>query len=142
MIRYALACSEGHEFEAWFRNSVAFDEQRTGGSVVCPVCGSGSVEKRVMAPAVAHSSNAETMRLAAHVPAEAEALAVLRKLRARLTRDADYVGKDFAAEARRIHYEEAERRGIYGEATADEARGLAEEGIDFQPLPPLPEDHN
>ena len=66
----------------------------------------------------------------------------LRKLREHLTENADYVGPKFAEEARRIHYNEAEKRGIYGEASSEEARALAEEGIEFHPLPMLPEEHN
>ena len=68
--------------------------------------------------------------------------AMLANCASDLTENADYVGKKFAEEARRIHYDEAEKRGIYGEATPDEARSLAEEGIEFHPLPVLPEDHN
>lgn len=142
MIRYSLACTRGHDFEAWFAGSEAFDDQRAGGSILCPVCGSSEVDKALMAPAVATARKKESMRFTANVPERQEAVAVLRKLRQHLTENADYVGPRFAEEARRIHYNETEKRGIYGEASLDDARALADEGIEVQPLPMLPEEHN
>jgi hypothetical protein len=147
MIRYSLVCPEGHDFEAWFAGSEAYEKQRAGGTVACPVCGSTSVDKALMAPAVSTSRKKESMRLAANMPAGAEpepkaVAAMLRKLRDHLTANAENVGPRFAEEARKIHYNEAEKRGIYGEASPDEARALAEEGIEFHPLPMLPEEHN
>jgi hypothetical protein len=143
MIRYELVCAAGHRFDGWFANSAAFDAQEKADAVACPVCGSSDVGKAVMAPSVSSGRRAaEPVRLAANVPEESEAVAMLRKLRKHLTENADYVGNKFAEEARRIHYNEAERRGIYGEATPDDARALADEGIEFHPLPRLPEDHN
>ncbi len=143
MIRYSLACANGHEFEAWFAGSEAFETQRSEGSIACPACGSSEVDKALMAPAVS-TSRKKTMRLAANMPQqqEKEAIAALRKLRKQLTENADYVGPKFAEEARRIHYNETEARGIYGEASPEEARGLVDEGIEFHPLPTLPEEHN
>lgn len=134
MIRYALTCAKGHVFEAWFRNSQAFDEQAASKKVECPHCGSKSVTKAPMAPAVATSSKRSE--------AERKALDALRTARNEMLKDADNVGDNFASEARKIHYKETEERGIYGRATDDEAKSLREEGIDFTPLPRLPEDTN
>jgi len=150
MIRYALSCPAGHAFEAWFAGSDAYEDQLTRGLVTCPQCGSGEVAKSLMAPAVSTARKKAARRdaarksvpVAANVSDGGEATALLRKLREHLVENADYVGDKFAEEARRIHYNEAERRGIYGEATSDEARALADEGIEFHPLPVLPEDHN
>ena len=142
MIRYSLSCQTGHDFEAWFAGSEAFEAQQAKGSIACPMCGSTSVDKSLMAPAVATSRKKDSMRLAANVPDQQETAAVLRKLRQHLTENADYVGPKFAEEARRIHYNESEKRGIYGEASSEEARALADEGIEFHPLPMLPEEHN
>lgn len=143
MIRYSLSCQLGHEFEGWFSGSEAFETQQADGSIACPVCGATSVDKALMAPAVATSRQKDSVRLAANVPDNhQEMAAALRKLRQHLTENADYVGPKFAEEARRIHYNETEKRGIYGEASSEEARALAEEGIDFHPLPMLPEEHN
>lgn len=150
MIRYRLACSEAHEFEAWFSSSAAYDKQAEAGHVTCPACGSNKVEKALMAPNVATSRKKEATRekakaeskrpVASQMPAEM--LEMMRKIRDHVRENADYVGDKFAEEARKIHYEETEARGIYGEATPDEAQALHEEGIAVHPLPMLPEDKN
>ena len=145
MICFALSCSDGHGFEGWFASSEAFETQRAGGDISCPVCGAADVDKALMAPAVATSRRRDSVRVAAHgpqLPDESEIVAKLRHIRKHLTDGADYVGGRFAEEARRIHYDEVEKRGIYGEATSDEVRALSDEGIEFHPLPMLPEDHN
>lgn len=142
MIRYALSCDSGHDFEGWFASSDAFDTQKAHRSIMCPACGSSEVEKALMAPNVATSRKKDSVRLAANVPDRQEVVATLRKLRQHMTENADYVGPKFAEEARKIHYNESEKRGIYGEASSEEASALAEEGIEFHPLPVLPEDHN
>jgi hypothetical protein len=142
VIRYSLNCPEGHAFEAWFADSSAYEAQKAKGIVACPVCGSADVDKALMAPAVSTARKKDSVRLAANVPEQEDTVAVLRKLRKHLTDNADYVGPRFAEEARRIHYNEAEKRGIYGEASREDARALAEEGIEFHPLPMLPEEHN
>ena len=142
MIRYALACDSGHEFEGWFSNSSAFDRQRAVGDLACPLCGSTAVDKALMAPAVATARKKETMRVATPHGVPEEVVTLLRKLREHVTENAEYVGARFAEEARKIHYEEAEARGIYGEATHEEAMALHEEGIEFHALPILPEERN
>jgi hypothetical protein len=144
MIRYALRCSEAHEFEAWFASSGAFDAQVRRSQVVCPHCGSKKVTKGVMAPNIAPASGSGSERRASRDDGAApdEAVAILRKLREHVEKNAENVGDRFAVEARKIHHEETEPRGIYGSATVDEARELREEGIAFHPLPELPEDHN
>jgi hypothetical protein len=121
VIRYSLSCQQGHDFEAWFAGSEGFEKQQAKGSIACPVCGSTSVDKSLMAPAVATSRKKDSMRLAANVPDQQDAAAVLRKLRQHLTENADYVGAKFAEKARRIHCNEAEKRGIYGAASPEGA---------------------
>ena len=146
MIRYALACGEGHEFEGWFRDSADFDAQAKKSILECPACGSTAVEKRLMAPAVASKKSLagapEKLRVAAPDPRQAVLIEALREMRKTVTENADYVGGKFPEEARKIHYRETEPRGIYGEASPDEAKELADEGIEFHPLPVLPEDRN
>ena len=147
MIRYTLSCPDQHEFEIWFSGSEAFEDQQKRGLLACPLCGSTSVDRTLMTPAVSTARSKDSVRLAANVPDRSEAekqelVAAFRKLRKHLTDNAEHVGDRFAEEARRIHYKEAEKRAIYGEATRDDAKGLAEEGIEFHPLPSLPEDHN
>lgn len=148
MIRYALICEDGHEFEGWFRDSGDFDAQAKAASIACPFCASVKVEKQIMAPAVAGSGKGappptpEKLRVAAPDPRRTAMIEALREMRKSVTENADYVGGRFPEEARKIHYREAEPRGIYGEASAAEAKELAEEGIEFHPLPVLPEDRN
>ena len=141
MIRYSLICDKKHEFEGWFRNSDAFEEQARRGDVVCPRCGTVEVGKALMAPNVACSHGASEPEQSLRDPAR-EMLEVARKVRAHVEKHADYVGDRFAEEARKIHHEEVEPRGIYGEATSSEAQELKDEGIQFHPLPAVPEDNN
>lgn len=165
MIRYALNCTQGHAFESWFQNSAAFDKQNRRGLVTCPVCGASKVEKAIMAPKLTRARKPERAEpptpasppavakpvppmapgkaaVSMTLPAERELRRKLKELRDHVTRNADYVGARFPEEARKMHYGELEHRSIYGEATREEAKALHEEGIEFHPLPILPEDHN
>jgi hypothetical protein len=133
MIRYALRCDSDHGFESWFGSAEAYDRLRAAGHVACPDCGSTTVEKALMAPSVAPSRMAEALG-APRDPREA----ALAELRRRVEENSEYVGLEFAAEARRIHDGEAPERSIYGEAKPDEARRLIEDGVPVAPLPFLP----
>ena len=147
MIHYDLICKHGHLFDGWFTNSTAYDEQRSKSTVVCPQCGTAEIDKQIMAPGIAGKSNrkpdARNQVFSGGADPRMRLLVEkMRELRQHIESNADYVGDRFAAEARRIHYKETEERGIYGEASAEDARSLIEEGIDVQPLPLLPEDRN
>ncbi|HZP19600.1 MAG TPA: DUF1178 family protein [Bauldia sp.] len=150
MIRYALNCDKGHSFEAWFRSMAEYERLEKAGENACPMCRSVKTAKAIMAPAVARTDSppaavagGEPVQLAStHDPKQKAMLAAMRELRRKIIENADNVGDRFAEEARKIHYRETEARGIYGAATPDEAKKLIEEGIDFAPLPPVPEDHN
>lgn len=148
MIRYDLQCSQGHAFDGWFANSDAYDRQIKLSLVTCPYCGTAEVEKAIMAPRIASSEREEAQRpetlLATAAPSAelAEMMALLHRLRKHIEETAENVGPRFAEEARKIHYEEAERRNIYGEATPEDAKALMEEGIEFHFLPRLPDDAN
>lgn len=141
MIRFGLVCGNKHEFEAWFRNGADFENQKDRDLVACPQCGSHEVEKALMAPAISAGNEKKPVALGMSEQ-QKEALAKLKEISEKVRQNADYVGDKFAEEARKIHFGEAEARGIYGEATADEAKGLAEEGVEFMPLPTFPEDQN
>ncbi|SFZ85792.1 hypothetical protein SAMN02983003_2962 [Devosia enhydra] len=141
MITYTLSCAAGHRFDGWFRSADAFEDQRVKGVLTCPDCGSASVDKAIMAPSVARRDTGRMPVSAGH-PDQATILAAMRALKRKLMSEAENVGDRFAEEARKIHFEEADPRGIYGQATPDEARALAEEGIPFMPLPDLPEEQN
>ena len=171
MIRYALNCTDGHVFESWFQNSAAFEKQRKRGLVTCPICGSGKVEKAIMAPKLVRKDverppaptlppppakpqaatpamppmppvPAGKSSVAIMSPQERELRQKLKELRDHVTKNANYVGGRFPEEARKMHYGEIEHRSIYGEASPDEAEALHEEGIEFHPLPILPDDQN
>ncbi len=161
MIRYALRCGKGHEFEAWFRSIADYDRQAADHVVACPACGDHQVEKALMAPSIGRAGKdksrpsvpepqaaapaaappADKVQLAAD-PRQQALIQAMREIRKKIVENADYVGDRFAEEARKIHYREAEPRGIYGEATREEAEKLAEEGVEFAPLPPVPDDRN
>jgi hypothetical protein len=154
MIRYALVCAKGHSFESWFQNSAAYDKQAKRGLVTCPVCGTAKVEKEIMSPRLSGSrrreeaptpsseTTNETTPVAMVSPQERELRKKLKELRQHLTQNADYVGQKFPEEARKMHYGEIDHRSIYGEASSEEARKLHEEGVEFHPLPVLPDERN
>ena len=141
MIQYSLQCSKGHRYDAWFKNADAYDQQQARGIVSCAVCGDGAVEKAPMAPAVARTDG-EKVSLSSGSAEARRFRELLRAYRQKVMSEADYVGDKFAEEARKIHFEETEARGIYVEATRDEVIALADDGIEFMPLPDLPEEHN
>ena len=140
MIRYALICEQGHDFEAWFGSISSYDEQVEARAVICPCCGSVEVHKAPMAPAIRKGKAA-----AAATPVNRErrqTYAFLKDLKAHLKANAEHVGPAFPEEARKMHYGESEHRSIYGEASPDQAKELHEEGIEFHPLPVLPDERN
>ena len=147
MIRYDLICDKGHAFDGWFRDSAAFDKQLKRHLISCTHCGSDDVSKQLMAPGIPVKSNrkadASQKMVAGTVdPRTQQLMQMMREMRKNVEANAEYVGDRFADEARKIHYEEAEKRGIYGETTTDDAKALIEEGIEIHPLPVLPEDGN
>jgi hypothetical protein len=153
MIRYALVCDKGHEFESWFQDSAAYDKQAKRKLIACPHCGSAKVGKAIMAPRLSGAKKRaapaeppaaapEKAPVAMLSPQEREFRAKLKELRDHLTKNADHVGPKFPEEARKMHYGETKHRSIYGEASPEEAKALAEEGIEFHPLPILPDERN
>ncbi|WP_372605644.1 DUF1178 family protein [Actibacterium sp.] len=137
MIRYALNCDKGHSFESWFQSADAFDKLQAAGMVSCAVCGGTGVTKGLMAPRLSHGDNDLTPARPLSTPAS-PAEQALAELKRKIEANSDYVGKDFAREARRIHSGESPDRSIYGEAKPDEARALIEEGVPIAPLPFAP----
>jgi hypothetical protein len=150
MIHYQLRCTAEHEFDSWFRDSAGFEEQAARGLVSCPACGSTQVTRALMAPALSRRGNkaepaappappdiqADSQVIAGVLPDQVRA--ALQKLRAEVETHCDYVGRDFAAVARKIHEGEVEPRGIYGEATEAEAEDLADDGIQIGQIPWIP----
>ena len=135
MILFDLKCADDHGFEGWFPDSKSFERQRRKGEILCPACGTDQVEKALMAPNVTTSKSREAGRAE---QSKAAATAMLAKMREHVETNCDYVGPEFAEEARKIHYGEVDRRDIYGEASDDDAKELEEEGIEFGRIPWLP----
>ena len=142
MIRYSLSCENAHTFEGWFSTSADFDGQVASGFLTCPVCNSASISKTLMAPSVSTARKKEEKQAVAMDMARAEAEAKLKAAVAAIKANAEDVGDKFPEEARKIHYGEADARGIIGQASFGEVRDLLEEGIEVAPLPVLPEDAN
>jgi hypothetical protein len=160
MIKYALICDQEHEFESWFPNADAYDQQVKRGFVECPHCQSKKISKALMAPAVSTSRRKEAMRstVAPEVPSlpavmpdapvalldekQQEMREMIRELHEKLTENSTDVGENFTDEARKIHAGEAPERSIHGRASLDEAKALIEEGIPVLPLPVPPDERN
>lgn len=156
MISFSLHCEKEHEFEVWFGSGSDFDRQKEKGLLSCPVCGNDNVQKSIMAPNISTSksdgaplqpadTNGNDMKsthLAGISEAQKKLLPAMRELRSKLLENAEDVGDKFGEEARKIHYGEADARSIYGKTDAEDAAKLVEEGIEFVPLPELPDDKN
>lgn len=142
MIRYSLSCEQAHEFEGWFSGSADFENQLSRGLISCPVCNSQSVSKTLMAPSVSTARKKDAIRTLAMDTAQKEAFTKIKETLANIRANAEDVGDKFPEEARKIHYGEAEDRGIIGQASLKEAKALLEEGIEVAALPVLPDDVN
>ena len=185
MILFDLLCSQGHTFEAWFRDSASFDRLASVGEIQCAICGDRTIKKALMAPTVRTSAarpdpvqakdqasdrqaqpetpSTDEARHGAEKPVPAhvadqtsdvspvkasspvpmpeklvEAMRMVRKMQEHIEKTFDHVGRQFAEEARKMHYGEAEKRSIYGEATQDETEQLIDEGIEINRIPWLP----
>lgn len=141
MIHYSLVCDRSHKFDGWFASADAYDGQKTRGLVTCPICLTTSVDKALMTPSVSRSGS-EKVSLSIGHPEHQQLRDAMLALKNKVTSEADYVGDKFAEEARKIHFKEVDARGIYGEATKEEVAALIDEGVDFMPLPNIPEEHN
>jgi len=135
MIRYDLTCTEKHEFDSWFQSAEAYERLRASGHINCAVCGSSDVEKLLMAPTVRPARSAAPAALAKPATPTEEAIAAMRRA---VEENSEYVGMDFASEARAMHEGDVPERSIYGEAPIEEARRLLADGIPVAPLPFLP----
>ncbi|HSE78113.1 MAG TPA: DUF1178 family protein [Alphaproteobacteria bacterium] len=140
MIVFDLRCDKGHVFEAWFKDNAAFVRQRKRRQIGCAECGSTIIDKAPMAPRIARAGKNDDAqpKSYANEPAAtraAELMKELTELRTHIEKNCDYVGSRFAEEARKIHYNEAKKRNIYGEASDAEAAELSDEGVEFSRVP-------
>lgn len=155
MIRYNLKCEENHDFESWFQSASSFDQLVSAGMVTCPFCGTTEVEKAIMAPRVQTARGKSQAPIGDPAPADPGAAAAnrtmhaltapsspaeeaLQELKKKIQENSEYVGQDFAKEARKIHDGDAPERSIYGEAKPEDARKLVEDGVPVAPLPFVP----
>lgn len=145
MIHYQLRCGADHQFDGWFASSAGFDRQAASGLVACPHCGDTQVNRALMAPALAVSrpvpdapGAADRTQAVAGDGLPDGIRAALQRVRAEVERTCDNVGPAFAEEVRRMHRGEAERRGIYGDSTPEQAQALADEGIEVARIPWMP----
>lgn len=146
MIHFSLKCDEDHEFESWFQSAAAFDKLQTAGLVTCPSCGSANVTKAIMAPRVRTSRAAKPAQpdtapqgnLHALTAPSSPAEAAMIELKKKIQDNSEYVGADFATEARKIHAGDAPERSIYGEARPEDAKQLVDDGVPVAPLPFVP----
>ena len=149
MIKFALACDKGHDFESWFPDGAAYQQQAERGLIACPDCGSTRVDKAIMAPAIVGAVRPEREQAAAApvpvalIDERRRALReAARALRREIEAHTDDVGAEFPRIARAMHAGEAPERAIRGEASRAEVEALIEDGVDVMPLPFAPEDFN
>ena len=135
MILFDLKCANEHVFEAWFKDSETFEHQIEGSEIVCPVCGESGVGKALMAPRIGKGEREISKKAVEHAKRYA---AFASEVRRHVEDSCDYVGPEFSEEARKIHYGESEARGIYGEASDEDASALNDEGIEVQRIPWAP----
>ena len=143
MIHYTLKCSQDHRFDSWFQSAEAFDKLKASGLVACSICGDTHVDKAMMAPRVRPARGAAVAPEGATSEKTSGPLSqpateleqALTHLRKQVEANSDYVGMNFAREARAMHDGESPERAIHGEARLDEARALLEDGIPVTPLP-------
>jgi len=138
MIQYSLKCENDHSFDSWFASADAYDKLADNGMVSCAVCGSTKVSKAIMAPRV-RTTKGKDSPITATAPTEKSAAEqAMAEMRAKVEQNSEYVGTNFATEARSMHLGDAPERAIYGEAKPEEAKSLIEDGIPVTPLPFMP----
>lgn len=142
MIIFDLTCNNDHGFEGWFQSAEGFEQQLQAGLVSCPYCGSVEIRR---VPSAVHVGKSSASGASAGEPVTAvspqgELLGVYQKLLAALIAGSEDVGKEFASEARKIHYLEAPARSIRGQATSEEFDALREEGIEVLHFPVINKD--
>lgn len=160
MIVFDLICQpNGHIFEAWFGSSESYHKQKTDRLLQCPICTSADVDKAVMAPRIGAKSNqrsgveavrdndqrepadaalpskdGQTSDMVAVATAKSK-LAALAQMQSAIIAQSNWVGRDFARQARAMDSGELTRASIYGEASLPEVKALIDDGVEIMPLP-------
>jgi hypothetical protein len=142
MIKFTIKCTDDHRFDSWFQSAEAFDNLLARGLITCAVCGASDVEKAMMAPRIRDGKSEdkpqETQKNTSLTTPASPAEKALAELKAQVEKNSEYVGMNFAREARDMHDGAAPERPIYGEARPEEARKLIEDGVPVAPLPFVP----
>ena len=141
MIRYDLVCENEHFFESWFKDSKSYQKQLEANEIGCPKCNNSNISKSLMAPGIPKKTNTKNGNVIANSSSSSISNAI-RKIRDEIKKNSEYVGDQFPEEARKIHYNEAEMRSIYGKASKKEITELVDEGIDIIQIPEIPDDKN
>ena len=141
MIRYDLICENEHFFESWFKDSKSYQKQLEANEIACPKCNNSNISKSLMAPGIPKKTNTKNGNVIANSSSSSINNAI-RKIRDEIKKNSEYVGDQFPEEARKIHYNEAEMRSIYGKASKKEITELVDEGIDIIQIPEIPDDKN
>ena len=141
MIRYDLVCENEHFFESWFKDSKSYQKQLEANEIACPKCNNSNISKSLMAPGIPKKMNTKNGNVIANSSSSSINNAI-RKIRDEIKKNSEYVGDQFPEEARKIHYNEAEMRSIYGKASKKDITELVDEGIDIIQIPEIPDDKN
>jgi len=131
MIKYNLICKCGKPFESWFASSQEYDKLKKRKLINCIYCNSTSVKKSIMSPNLPSKSNKDSKK----AKLEKDIKKQLLKFRRYIEKNCEYVGDNFSKEARSIHYDKKNSKGIYGKATPEETAELLEEGIEVNTVP-------
>ena len=134
MIVFNLICNTcSTEFEGWFENTKEFENQKRKKIINCPSCNSTFIKKFLVAPNLKAKSNSRKgIKLKKAIANN------IKKYKKIIEKNFDYVGDNFTEEAKKMKYVEKEERPIYGEATAEQTKELAEEEISVVQLPWAP----
>tara|TARA_B100000579_G_C22784092_1_gene830911 strand:- start:672 stop:1094 length:423 start_codon:yes stop_codon:yes gene_type:complete len=140
MIKYNLKCNNNHEFESWFSDSDEFNKLNKKKLLECIYCSSNKIQKSIMAPMVSgtklneESSNLLDQKLLDEKKA-------LIKLREHIEKNFEFVGDKLSEKVKAIYYDKESKKSIYGTATKEERKELADEGIDLLSVPWISKDN-
>jgi len=135
MIKYKLTCKKcDNLFDSWFPSSKEYEKLKGLKHINCPNCNSLKIEKCLMSPNVLNSKKekSEIIKNEKYVKVKNK----IKEYQKFIKNNFEYVGENFAYEARSIHYDnKKENKGIYGNATIEEVKELKEEGINTEIIP-------
>ena len=134
MIKYILKCNNNHEFKSWFSDSSEFEKLNKKRLLECIYCSSNKIQKSIMAPMISNnkSIDANTNSFDQELMKEKEKLTKLRKY---VEKNFEFIEKDFSKKVREIYYDSKTKKNIYGIASTEEKKELADEGIDLVTIP-------